>query len=204
MSRHPRATRSAALAALALSSWIAACNDPFALPPATQPPLSGTLTLWALTSSPIGQPSAFDMLLASSGDALTAGLVRTDRTFEFDLALDMQTDSLHDTVAVLMPPGALGLPRDGGLQITTTPYDSITIAPDGGYEQADTVRLAVGTVVLASSRTQSCNFGFLRHLYAKLSVTAIDKVARSVTFQVLLDPNCGYRSLRASNVPPSQ
>ncbi len=195
MSRLLGATRPAALFALALTALIAACNDPFALPPATQAPIEGPLTLWALTATPLDSPSAYDMIFQRR--------VRTDRTFGFDFVLDVRADSAGDTVAVLMPPGAVGLPRDGGLQVATTPYDSIFTAPDGGYQQADTVRLAVGMVVLASSRAQSCNFGYIRPLYAKLSVTAIDKVARSVTFQMLIDPNCGYRSLRSSNVPPS-
>lgn len=196
MSRPLGATRPAALFALAIAAAIAACNNPFALPPATLPPAEGSLTLYALTGTSLLEPSAYDMVQQL--------VVRTDRTPLFDFALDMVTDSLHDTTAVLIPPGALGLLRDGGLQITTTPYDSITIAPDGGYQQGAPQPLALGTVVLASSRSQSCNFGFIRPLYAKLKVTAIDLVARSVTFLMLLDPNCGYRSLQHSLVPPTQ
>lgn len=196
MSRPLGATRPAALFALALAALNPGCNDPFALPPATQPPLEATLTLFALSGTSLLEPSAYDMILQLP--------VRTERGPVFDFALDMVTDSLHDTTAVLIPPGALGLLRDGGLQVTTTPYDSITIAPDGGYQQGVPQSLALGTVVLASSRAQSCNFGFIRPLYAKLKVTAIDLVARSVTFKMLLDPNCGYRSLRHSLVPPTQ
>ncbi len=196
MSRPFDATRPAALVALACAAAIAACNNPFALPPATQPPSEKAVTLYALSGSPLNTPSAFDMV----GDSL----VHTDKTFLFDFALDMRTGAQHDTVAVLLPPGGLGLPRDGGLQITTTPYDSIMMAPDGGYDQSAAQTLAVGTVLVASSRSQSCNFGFIRPLYAKLQVLQIDKVARSVTFQMLLDPNCGYRSLAHSSVPPSR
>lgn len=196
MSRPLGITRPAALLALALSAAFAACSDPFALPPATQAVIERSLTLWALTGTGLTQPSAYDMV----GDST----MRTDRGFFFDFALDMRTDSAGDTVAVLLPPGALGLPRDGGLQITRMAYDSIDIAPDGGYQQAAAQPLAVGTVILASSRSQSCNFGYIRPLYAKLEVTAIDKVARSVTFQMALDPNCGYRSLRHSVFPPSE
>ncbi len=203
MSRPHGATRPAALFALALSAAIAACNDPFALPPATFPPLEGTLTLYALTGTPLDQPSAYNMLVAASSNALAGGLTRTDRTFQFDFALDLP-DSLHDTIPVLIPPGALGLPRDGGVQVTKVPYDSITVAPDGGYEQATAVPVAVGTVVLVSSRSQSCNFGYIRPLYAKLKITAIDLKARTVTFQMLLNPDCGYRSLRHSLVPPTE
>lgn len=196
MSRRFGTPRPVALLALALAAQIAACDNPFALPPAQFPPSEGSLTLFALTGTALLDPSAYDMLNQRA--------IRTDQTAAFDFALEMTADSLHDTTAVLLPPGALGLLRDGGLQITTTQFDSITMAPDGGYDQGAPQKLAVGTVVLASSRSQSCNYGYIRPLYAKLKVTAIDKVARSVTFQYLLNPNCGYRSLRHSLIPPTQ
>ena len=192
MSRSLGAARPAALLALALCAASAACNDPFSLPPATQPPIEAPLTLFAMTGTPLSQPSAFDMLLQL--------VARTDRTASFDFAFDIQ----NDTTAVLLPRGALGLIRDGGLQITTTPYDSLTLAPDANYEQGARLPVTAGTVVLAASRSQSCNFGFIRPLYMKLKVTAIDLVARSITFQTLLDPNCGYRSLKHSTVPPTE
>jgi hypothetical protein len=196
MSRSLGAARPAALFALALSAAIAACNDPFALPPAQLPPIEVPLTLWAMTGTALSEPSAFDMLKQL--------VARTDRTSDFDFAFDMQVDTLKDTIAVLLPRGALGLFRDGGIQLTTTPYDSITLAPNSGYELGNRVTVKLGDVVLAASRSQSCNFGFIRPLYMKMRVTAIDRAARSITFDTLLDPNCGYRSLRHSSAPPSQ
>ncbi len=195
MSRTLGLTGTAALVALAVSAAIAACNDPFALPPANLAPIRDTLRLWAISGTPIDQPSAFDMLLQH--------VARTDRTSSFDFAFDIQVDSLHDTTAVLLPRGALGLNRDGGIQLTTTPYDSITTAPNTGYTQGDPVAIKLGTVVLAASRAQTCNFGYIYPLYMKLVVTAVDMTARTVTFNTLLDPNCGYRSLEYSTVPPS-
>jgi hypothetical protein len=190
------ATRPAALLALALCAVIAACDNPFQIPPATLPNSAGALTLFALTRTAIETPSAFDILGQT--------VARTDRTPSFDFAFDIP-DSLHDTVAVLIPRGALGLTRDGGLQIITkTPYDSIKVAPTSGYDSALKQKLAVGTVVVAASRGMQCNFGFIRPLYMKLQVTALDFTARSVTFNTLLDPNCGYISLQASTLPPTQ
>jgi len=194
MSRPLVATGSAALCALAFAAAFAACDNPFALPPATAIPFDTTYTLWSLTGSPVSDPSAYDMVLQL--------IARTDRTTSFDFALDMP-DSLGDTIPLLLPPGAFGLPRDGGLQISKTPFDSLNYAPDGGYDQGAGQKLAVGTVVLASSRTQSCNYSIVHPLYAKLLVTAINTAARSVTFRMVLDPNCGYRSLLADSIPPS-
>jgi hypothetical protein len=191
----PPLVRPLALLALALAGASAACNDPYALPPATLPPSEFTVTLYALTGTSISLPSAFDLLQQI--------VVRTDRTSVFDFAFDMPVDSANDTTAVFLPRGALGLSVAGGLQLTTQPYDSIKSAPNRGYVLSDPVPIQVGSVVLASSRSITCNFGYIRPLYAKMEITAIDKVARSVTFQMLVDPNCGYSSLEASTTPPS-
>lgn len=194
MSRPLAATRLAALCALAVGAAFAACDNPFALPPATAIPFDTVVTLYSLTGSAVNQPSAYNMV--------TQSLVRTDRSSDFDFALDMP-DSLGDTIPLLLPPGALGLPRDGGLQISTTAFDSLNYAPDGGYQQTVGQKLAIGTVVLASSRTQSCNYNISHPLYAKLKVLYVNPATRFVTFRIVLDGNCGYRSLRADSVPPS-
>lgn len=193
-----RLTRPAALVALAFAATIAACSATYSLPPATNAPSSGTVTLWALTGTSLALPSAYDFL------TYPPLVVFTDRTSALDFAFDIEVDSLHDTTAVLLPRGALGLSMDGGLQVTTVPYDSITLAPTGGYQDSLPVPLAVGTVVLAASRSQTCNFGYVYPFYAKLRVTTLDMAARSVTFDILVDSNCGYRSLKADSLPPSR
>jgi len=194
MSKPLAATGLAALCALAVGAAFAACDNPFALPPAAFVPYDTTFTLYSMTGSAVYGASAYDMV-----DEL---LIRTDRSPLFDFALDMP-DSLGDTIPLLIPPGGLGLPRDGGLQISKVPFDSMNYAPNSGYDQAAGQRLAVGTVVLAASRTQSCNYNIAYPFYAKLKILAVDTVARAVTFRILLDPNCGYRSLLADSVPPS-
>lgn len=194
MSAPHASPRPIALVALASAALIAACSATYTLPPATQALTPGTVTLWALTGTPLANPSAYDVLQQT--------VVRTDRTSVFDFAFDIQVDSLADTSALFLPRGALGLSVDGGLQVSQQPYDSITQAPNGGYQDSLPVKLAVGTVVLAASRSETCNFGFVYPLYAKMRITAIDPVARSVTFDILIDPNCGYRSLKPDSLPP--
>jgi hypothetical protein len=196
MSASPISLRPAALLAPALLAALAACSDPFQLPPANLGTSTISVTLWALTGTDISHPSAYDVM-----QNLVA---RTDRTSVFDFAFDIRVDSLHDTSAVFLPRGALGLYVDGGLQVTQQPYDSITIAPPTGYQDTSAVVITPGTVVLAASRAQTCNFGFIKPIYAKIRVTALDLVARTVTFDILNDPNCGYRSLRADTLPPTE
>jgi hypothetical protein len=188
--------RSAALLALAVSAATFACDNPFALPPASLPPQEFSITLYAITGTPLQYPSAYDLTLERP--------VRTDQSSSLDFAFDITVDSLQDTVALLMPRGALGLYRDGGLQLTETPYDSVVFAPNTGYDEGTPVAVHVGSVVLAASRSQACNIGYIYPLYAKMEVTALDLNARSVTLQMLIDPNCGYRSLESSTAPPSK
>ncbi len=190
--------RWAALVALASVAAMAACSTTYTLPPALLQVDTGTVTLWALTGTPLSLPSAYSLL------DYPPTVVRTDRTSAFDFAFDVQVDSAHDTSAVFLPRGAVGLNTDGGLQITASPYDSVTFAPNSGYQDSLPVRLAVGTVVLAASRSETCNFGFVYPIYGKMLVTAIDFVARSVTFKIAVDPNCGYRSLKPDSLPPKQ
>ena len=127
MLRPFRATGLAALCALAVGAAFAACDNPFALPPAVLVPVDTSFTLYSMTGSIVWGPSAYDMV-----DGL---LIRTDRSPFFDFALDMP-DSLGDTIPLLIPPGGLGLPRDGGLQLSKTPFDSLNFAPDANYDQA--------------------------------------------------------------------
>lgn len=196
MPASPIYLRAAAFLALALLAATAACSSPFTLPPASLGTAQDTVTLWALTGTDLSHPSAYDLVQEV--------VARTDRTSVFDFALDIRADNLKDTSAVLLPRGALGLYVDGGLQVTQQAYDSITIAPTSGYQDTAAVVVKAGTVVLAASRSQTCNFGLVKPLYAKLHVMTVDPVARSVTFAIVTDPNCGYRSLKADTLPPTQ
>jgi hypothetical protein len=198
MSRASLFPRIVALFALAQLAAPTACNNPFQLPPATLGTVVDTVTLWALTGTDISHPSAYSLVPPP------ASVVRTDRTSLFDFAFDIRIDSLADTTAVLLPRGAMGLFVDGGLQVTTQPFDSITIAPTTGYQDTLPLPVKVGTVVLVASRTQTCNFGYIKPYYAKIAVSALNLVARTITFAILADENCGYRSLRADSLSPTE
>lgn len=187
----PRQLLRPLLAAALLAA--AGCSDAFTLPPASQPTTERTPTLHALTGTAVATPSAYNLLALAE--------VRTDRTNDFDFAFEIGPDSAldvgtaGDTVAVLLPRGALGLGRDGGLQVSTLPFDSIVLAPETGYRDTVGVVIDSGTVLIVASRKQTCNFGLVRPRYAKARVEALDLVRRSVTLRLVVDPNCGYRGL---------
>jgi hypothetical protein len=174
--------------ALVLAAALGACGNASTLPPATVPSVVDTLALWAVTGTDIVHPSAFDLL--------NAQVVRTDRSAGFDFVFDFVVDSVGDTVPVLYPRGGLGLNPDGGLQRVAVHWDTLLVAPPDGYETQLPVRLDLGTVVVARSRTQVCNFGISAGLYAKLQPLDIDTPNRRMVIRILVDQNCGYRGLQ--------
>jgi hypothetical protein len=178
--------------ALVFAAALAACGDPNLLPPATIPIRQDTLTLWALTGTPILRPSAFDILHQTPA--------RTDRTSEFDFVFDFRSDSVGDTVAVLIPRGGFGLSGDAGLLRLVANYDTLRLAPAEGYEFRKPVAFDPEVVVVARSRLQTCNFGLQYGLYVKLQMIDLNRAERWVRLRMNLDPNCGYRGL-APGIP---
>lgn len=173
--------------ALALIAALAACGDPNLLPPATMPVREDTVTLWALTGTPIATASAFDIVRQVE--------VRTDRSTEFDFAFDFRPDTLGDTIPVLIPRGGLGLGEDAGLLRTTALFDTLRLAPTGGYDYRRAVPVDPEVVVIARSRPQLCNFGLQYPLYAKIQPVIISRTERWMRLRISIDPNCGYRGL---------
>jgi len=170
-------------AATGLALWAAACGDPLGLPQARIENVIDTVSLYALDGTPVSAPSAFEI---ASGTP-----VRTDRTSLFDFAFNV--DALGHPV--FLPTGALGLTQGSGLQVVTTLFDSIAVAPGGGWITDGAVPADSGAVLVARSQLTTCSFGATVFLYAKLQVLRVDIAARRVDFQVLVNANCGYRGL---------
>jgi hypothetical protein len=176
------------------AAGLSACGDDLTLPAATLETESLTVTLYALTGTPVAQPSAYNIIFLTP--------VRTDRSTDFDFAVDMDTNQTGDTVVLILPRGAMGLTADGGVQKVDVPFDSLLLAPADGYIQDSALAVATGDVLAFASRRQTCNFGVVRPHYAKALVEAVDRVQRSVQLRMRIDPNCGYRGL-APGVPTS-
>ena len=174
------------VAALAL---VAACEDPFALADATRPNRVDTLSLWALSGTPVHLPSGYVLQ--------TKTVARTDQTAAFDFAFDLGPGN----EARLYPTDALRLTGRSGLLITAAQFSAIKSAPTGGYEDSSAVVVTVGTVLFARSRPDvTCVVANLPY-YAKLHVLAVDVTDRRLDFEILTDNNCGYRGLEPG-IPP--
>ncbi len=174
-----------AVAASALFGGLGACGSDLGLPPATITNRVDTVTIFALRGTEILEPSGFDMI-----DGL---LVRTDRGAVFDLAFDI--DSMGR--ALIYPAGALKLPGIAGVQRRNETFDRLVEAPRDDYVIDSALVVTTGLVFAARSRSSSQLCVFLGSLprYGKFHVLAIDVVERSITLELLLNLNCGFRSL---------
>ncbi len=169
----------------ALASALTACGNPFALPPATRVNVVDSVTIFALTETDVGLPSAYDVV------AQSRAFVELGEPFDFAYDID------GDGGAVIAPTGALGLVRSPGIQeVDSVSFDGITIAPIGGYNLDSALTVRIGTVFLVRSRASSlaCTIGSVAR-YGKFRVIDLDPDLRSIRLETLIDTNCGYRGL---------
>lgn len=170
-----------------LAATTAACGDDEFL--ASVPNVVDTVTVAALTGTPVSQPSAF-----SVADGIP---VRTDQA-NFDFAFEIQDDG----TPVFLPVAAMGLPTGSsaqpGLQLRPEAFEAITVARSNGYITEQPVPIAVGQVYMARSRIV-CAIGV--PLYGKLEILELGD-DRTVTFQVLTNNNCGFTGLEPG-LPPN-
>jgi hypothetical protein len=160
---------------------VAACSD-LNLPDAIFPNVVDTLVLSSITDTPVHEPSAYSIP--------DSRRVRTDLTASFDFAY-LRDGSRH----LIVPLDGFNLggrSTNPGLLPSGSAFDLIVDPPANGYNTTDSVAVAVGDVLVARSRV-TCFLGVPQ--YAKLEVLAFDAAARTMTFRIVSNTNCGYRSL---------
>jgi len=166
----------------------AACGDPLGLPPPAIPNRTDTVSLYALSGTPVTTPSAYVISFRQ--------VVRTDQSAQgFDFAFDIDSTGR----AVLLPTGVLRLGRQSGIQTTSRAFDSVLVATAGGYQLDSAVAVDSGSVAIVHSRPLVCSFGITSIYYAKLHVLRVDTTSgpdgRRIDFEILNNVNCGYRGL---------
>lgn len=171
------------LSAMALTG----CGDELSLLPPRFANQVDTTALWAASLTPVTQPSGF---------VISAGArVRLDQVTYFDFYYDISPDGERFFIpfaAVVNTGRTVG--NAGFRQELSIPFEDITIAPQDNYISQDTVRFRVGDVFYVRSQIESsCILGI--PYYSKIQVLSVDDSARAVSFQVLINANCGYRSL---------
>ena len=169
-------------AVLALTLLTAACSDNL-LPDAIFPNTIDTLTLGSVHDTPVPIPSAYSIAEARA--------VRTDLSASFDFVYLRSVDGRD----LLLPLDAVGLGTrntEPGLQHSTLSFDALVDPPNSGYIWSDSLEVSVGDVLVGRSRI--CFALSVPH-YAKLEILALDPAARTITFRVVANQNCGYRNL---------
>jgi hypothetical protein len=165
----------------------AGCGDPLSLLPAAFENKVDTVTLWAASRTAITLESGY--VIGARQE------VRLDQVSSFDFYYDVSPSGEHFFVplaAVVNTGRTTGNP--GFREEPAIAFDSIKIAPQQNYVSQDTVRFRIGDVFYARSAVeQSCGLGI--PYYSKLQILSIDDTEYRVSFQILANVNCGYRSL---------
>ena len=144
-----------------------------------------TVTLGALHGSALTTPSAFSIANNTT--------VRTDQSSNFDFAYDVVTGQ-HQLIPVQLLNLLTPATTNPGFIRATVPFDSILTAPLNGYELDSAEVVAPGDVFLVRSVILCSSTGTAS--YGKLEVLSIDDSAKTLTFRVLADVNCGYHDLQ--------
>jgi hypothetical protein len=82
-----------------------------------------------------------------------------------------------------------------GFIATNDAFDQITQAPLNGYLTIDTIDVAANQRFIVRGRVVCTALGVPQ--YGKLRIISFDDADRTVTFEVLANRNCGFRSLVA-------
>lgn len=163
-----------------------ACSDPNELAPPSDRNFVDTLSLFALSGTPVQSPSGYSVL---------DGPVRTDRSTAFDFAYDIAINGT-DTVRYFLPQAVLDLQVNNsvepGLQRRAEDFTTIRRAPSNGYVTQDSVVVDSGQVFIVRSRLV-CGIGV--SLYSKIEILKFVDSTRTVDLQVLANTNCGYKRL---------
>ena len=167
----------------------AACDDPFALGPATRDNVVDTLELFAVNGTPLDKPSAL-LLATKSRYRLGLDLI----PFDFDFLYRLDASGKGELVPFAAIAASSNRAGRSGFQTTASSFGQITIAEQTGYTVDEPAPLELGTVLyLRSNLPNGCFLGI--PYYAKMEVIGFDPVARSVSLQVLINNNCGFRGL---------
>lgn len=173
------------LLAPVVAALMIACGDPYPLARPTVENVVDTITLGALHFTAVTVPSAYSLSISVP--------IRTDLSSNYDFVYDIDST----LGPVLLPAQLTGVyypsVTNPGILRATTAFDSIKIAPSNGYKVDQPFTVDSGDVFIARSLIR-CSNGVPE--YGKLQILAVDSVAHTVQFQIMVNNNCGYRGLQ--------
>jgi hypothetical protein len=187
-------TRLSRVVAATLAIAAIACGDP-TKPKAVYVNAPGSYAIYAFTGAPATGSTAISFL---------GGAVRTDASFTFDVALDLDQTGKTIVYPVRKLGSALvgGLKRVG-LQPVPGTFEALRVAPTTGYDTVNAQVIAPGTVLAVELQDiNNCAYSLGGQLlYAKLVVDSVQSASRRIFVRTVVDPNCGYLQLMPDTIP---
>jgi hypothetical protein len=180
---------SALLVAVAAVAWLGGCDDrsPF------EARFENRLTvnnLYAMNGTLPSLPAAINLRAQR--------VTRIDPGWGFDVAFDMDSVGFVKVYSVKSVASELPalLNRVGFAIDSVHSFDQIAEAPASGYKYDTSMVLGAGNVLLIDVFDASCRNEFTGfNIRAKLRVDSVDVVSRSIRLHMLVNQNCGFRSL---------
>jgi hypothetical protein len=179
--------RRLALPALLVGAGLlCACSNPLTAA-ATDTNATQPFTVHALTGSGLDFADAIYFPLRT--------VARVDGSFSFDVAFDINAQG----DVVLLPVGVVGQNPAGnrrvGIITPTGTFEAATEAPLSGYTIDSVTVVKLGQTAVVQAQEAVCSLSPTPYYYAKLVVDSLDRPARTLFGRVLIDSNCGFRSL---------
>lgn len=184
------------LAAALLTAALAACDDPYAVEAQFEVAVD-TFSVYSINDVPVGGPSAISLFGVLSNQPAVAATP----ALAFDLAVDVTVDGrarfITPRALVSLVPDSRTPPHPVGLQVVSTAYAALEVAPTGGYVYDSVLTVTPGqTVVVQSANPAACPVPYLgRMIYAKLVVDSVKRAPGRVFVRTTVDPNCDFKSL---------
>ena len=170
--------RAGLLVTLLLVLGATACDDPFAAFLGDVPLEPTETTLFDYETAPLDDPPAFDIVRAVPA--------RVHQTLNWDFLF-----RVRGGVPELAPFSAVAdSVTDSGLQMTDERFEAVLEAPEEGYTLSAALVIRPGDVLIGRSRVDPTQF-LACSRYAKFRILDIDLEAGTVTFEHLVNPNCG-------------
>ena len=177
----------ALVAASAIVTFAAACSD-FTGVPASLVTLTDSGTVFALNGAPSFAPTALHLY--------TGSRMAADASFLFDVAFDIDASGNPVILPLRTVASHLAGAHTVSLQAVDQNFSLLERAPKSGYH-ADTalVTSVLQTIVIQSQDVNLCGFSVTgSSIYAKLVILSMNPIARTMSIQYTVDPNCGFVS----------
>lgn len=179
------------LGALCAVVSVSACSYPIHIT-ANSVTIVDTASVYALSGSLPSLPNGLDIFTRQS--------VRVDGFGAFDIAFDIVSPTQVRVIPVRLVVSSPNGVRIVGLAHSPGVFEQLINAPSGGYQTDSSLVLSIGDLmVIQTTRALSgeyCQFAISPYIYAKLAILSIDVSSRLITFEMGMDPNCGFRSFQ--------